>query len=203
MIVSRAYSALKTNIPGVLGGFAYGTKLGNSSSARSSPSAIVYLPCLGTNGTVVTNQTGTAGQPGAFEVGSTLDTAQGMVGGTDAWGRLTSSVQAVDLLNGLVTADAVEAVAHAAKSAGGFAFDDEGSNLVNVIVGGVPMSSNVPPNTKIDLPGIGTLWIHRLIRTATSIEVRMIEIDVDQANAFGLRPGSVLQVAAAMLVLAA
>jgi hypothetical protein len=203
MIVSRAYSALKTNIPGVLAGFAYGTKVGSSPSAQSSPSAIVYMPCLGTNGGVITNQTGTVGQLGVFSVGSTLDTAQGTVGSRDASGRLTSSVQAVDLLGGLVTADAVEAVAHTVKSGGAFAFDDQGSKILNLMVAGVPVSSAVAPNTRIDLPGIGTLWLHRVIRTPTSLDVRMIEIDVDQANAFGLEPGSVLQVAEALVIGAA
>jgi hypothetical protein len=201
--VSRAYSALKPNISGVLGGFAYGSKLFQGNSAQSGPSAEAFMPCLGTNGAVVPNQAAEVGQPSVFDLATIYDTARGTVTSSAASGELASTVQAVDLLNGLVTADSVVADAHAAKTGSGLSFSDAGSKLVGLVVAGQPISSAVAPNTQIALPGIGTLWLHRVFRTTGSIEVRMIELEIDQANPFGLAPGSVLQVAVAVAVAAA
>ena len=203
MIVSRAYSALRTGIAGILGGFAYGSKLFQGKSAQSGPSAAVFMPCLGTNGTPNINQAAGLAQPSVFDLATIKDTAQGTVNSSVASGELVSTVQDISLLNELITADAVTAVAHAVKSGSTFTFNDTGSKFVNLVVAGQPVSSAVAPNTQIALPGIGTLWLHRVIRTPGAIDVRMIEIDVDQANPFGLQPGSVLQVAVAVGVAAA
>jgi hypothetical protein len=203
MIVSRAYSALKPNIGGILGGFAYGSKLFQGESAQSGPSAEVFMPCLGTDGAVLRNQAAEVGQPSVFDLATINDKAKGTVSSTKASGELASTVQDVNLLNGLITADAVTADAHALKSGSAFSFNDGGSKLVNLVVAGQPVWSAVAPNTQIALPGIGTLWLHRVFTTSGSIEVRMIEIDVDQANPFGLQPGSVLQVAVAVALAAA
>jgi hypothetical protein len=203
MIVSHAYSALKPAIGGILGGFAYGTKLFQGASAQSGPSAIVYMPCLGTDGKVATNQAAELAQPNVFDLATINDTAQGTVTSSRATGELASTVEHVNLLAGLVTADSVRADTHASGSGGIFSFNDGGSMLQNLVVAGRSVSSTVAPNTQIALPGIGTLWLHRVIRLPNSIDVRMIEIDIDQANPFGLQPGSVLQVAVAVLVAAA
>jgi len=37
---------------------------------------------------------------------------------------------------------------------------------------------SVPANTKVPLPGIGTLWLHRVVQTGSSIRVIMIQLDV-------------------------
>jgi hypothetical protein len=203
MIVSRAYSALKPDIAGILGGFAYGSKLFQGASAQSGPSAQVFMPCLGTDGATLANQAAQVGQPSVFSLASVYDTARGKVTSSKASGELTSSVQNVTLLSGLITSDSVIADVHAVKSGSALSFSDTGSQLIDLVVAGRPISSTVGPNTRIDLPGIGTLWLHRVIKSQGRIEVRMIEIDVDQANPFGLTPGSVLQVAVAVAVAAA
>jgi hypothetical protein len=203
MIVSRAYSALKPNISGTLGGFAYGSRLFQGTTAQSGPSAQVFMPCLGTDGAVVPNQLAEVGQPGVFDVAGIKNTAQGTVTSAQAAGDLIATVKNVSLLNGLVTADSVIADAHALKKGSTISFDDQGSKLANVKVAGRSVARPIAPNTRIPLPGIGTLWLHRVIRLAGSIDVRMIEIDVNQSNPFGLQPGSVLQVAVAVAVVAA
>lgn len=203
LIVSRAYSALKPNIAGVLGGFAYGSKLFQGDSAQSGPSAEVFMPCLGTEGAVLANQAAQVSHPSAFTLGTVYDTAQGTVTSTRASGELASRVQNVNLLNGLIKADSVIADVQALKSGSAVSFSNSGSSLVNLMVAGRPISATVAPNTRIALPGIGTLWLRRVIKTTSSIDVRMIEIEVDQANPFGLTPGSVLQVAVAVAVAAA
>ncbi len=202
-IMSHAISALKPSIGGIVGGQAYGHKLFDQSNAQSGPSAIVYMPCAGTNGQVIGNTMmgGTNGKP-AFDIGTVQDTAQGNVGQDSITSRTTSSVQAVYLFGGMVTANAIEAVANATKSGDNpVALSDTGSKFVNLVVNGHPLGDQIKPNTQILLPGIGTLWLHRVIQWTGTEEVRMIELEVTEANnPFGLKPGSKLQVAVARAV---
>ncbi|HYT80388.1 MAG TPA: choice-of-anchor P family protein [Actinomycetota bacterium] len=69
--------------------------------------------------------------------------------------------------------------------------------FVNLVVAGQPINGNIAPNTAIELPGIGTLWLHRVVVTAYSVEVRMIDLAAVQDNPAELQPGSKLQLAVA------
>jgi hypothetical protein len=199
-IVGHARSALKPTGKAAVGGQAYGHKLFERQRAQSGPSAIVYMPCTGTGGQTLTNTLSGVGHPNAFQLGTVKDTAIGRVGKSSATSLMTSSVQSVNLLNGLVTADAVKAVARGSKEGDARTFTNAGSKFVNLVVAGRPIGKETGPNTAIDLPGIGTLWLQRVIRTSNGIEVRMIELQVEEGNRFGLKPGSKLQIAVARAV---
>jgi len=202
MIVSRGYSALKPNIAGILGGSAFGSRLFDGSRAQSGPSAVVYMPCLGTNGVEVQNPALDVGQPSVFDVGTMADTAKGTVNSLSANGELVAADQAVNLLYGLITAGLFRADAHASRKGGVLSFSDAGSRFENLVVAGQSIASTVAPNTQIPLPGIGTLWLHRVFRNPNNIDIRMIEVVVQQDNPFGLTPGSKLQLAVAIAVAA-
>jgi hypothetical protein len=129
-------------------------------------------------------------------VGEVVDTALGTVDGTSAVGELTSTVQAVDVVTSLVTATLVKADAHASNIGGILTFSDDGSMFVDLHVSGFPdIGDDVPPNTRLQIVGLGTLWLHRIIQTSNSIEVRMIEVIVTEANSFGITIGTDIQVA--------
>ncbi len=201
-IMSHAISALKPNVEGVVGGEAYGHKAFDQSNIQSGPSAIVYMPCAGTGGQVIGN-TMMGGQDSkpAFGVGTIQDTVQGTVGADSITSRSTSSVQSVSLFAGMVSADEVRAIADAAKTGDSTSYSDAGSQFTNLVVNGHQMGDNIKPNTQIKLPGIGTLWLHRVIQWTGGIEVRMMELEVTQANnPFNLKPGSKLQIAVARAV---
>jgi hypothetical protein len=104
------------------------------------------------------------------------------------------------LLGGLITADLIRATDRGSKEGKTRAFTDAGSTFVNLVVAGRPIGKETGRNKAIELPGIGTLWLHRVIRRSSSIEVRMIELEVKEENPFGLKPGSKLQVAVARAV---
>lgn len=196
-VMAHAYSALKPTIAAIVGGQAYGHKLFEGSRIQSGPSAIVYMPCAGTGGKVVENDLAAVTHPPAFQLGEVKDTATGTVTSKSATSQTTSSIESVSLLGGLVTADLVKAVARASKDGSGVAFSDAGSQFVNLVVAGRLMGQRIAPNTAIQLPGIGTLWLRRVIRTPYSIEIRMIDLPVNQDNPFELKPGSKLQLAVA------
>ena len=65
------------------------------------------------------------------------------------------------------------------------------------MLGHPEIGANPPPNTRVDLAGLGVLWLHRVIQKTSSIEVRMVELQVLQPNSFGLPVGGDLRLAVA------
>ncbi len=199
IIVSHAFSTLSgPGISGTLDGFAYGTNANVANVIISGRTAQVAVGCLGTNGVVKTNQILQVQVPGLVSVGEVVDTAQGSVNGTSATAETTSTIQAVNVLADLVRADVVKADAHASKLNGAVTLSDSGSSFVNLSVEGFAnIDANVAPNTKLTIAGLGTLYLHRVIKTQTDIEVRMIELVINQQNTLGIRIGTVVRVAVA------
>ena len=198
IIVSHATSGLTSGVQGTLDGQAYGTKATVVRVVTSGPSALIKMSCLGTNGHLKTNSIAEVQVPPLFSVGEVVDTALGTVNSTSAVGELTSTVQGVDVVTSLVTASLVKADAHASNINGALTFSDDGSMFVDLHVTGFPdIGDDVPPNTRLRILGLGTLWLHRIIQTSNSIEVRMIELVVTEQNGFGIAIGTDIQVAVA------
>jgi hypothetical protein len=198
IIVSHASSGLTSGVQGTLDGQAYGTKATVGHVVTSGPSALIRMACLGTNSVLKTNSVAQVQVPPLFSVGEVVDTALGTVNGTSAVGELTSTVQAVDVVTSLVTASLVKADAHASSTGGTLTFSDDGSMFVDLHVTGFPdIGDDVPANTRLHIAGLGTLWLHRVIQTSNSIEVRMIEVIVTEPNGFGIQIGTDIQVAVA------
>jgi hypothetical protein len=199
IVVAHASSGLTSGVQGTLDGQAYGTQARVTNVVTSGPSALVRMACLGTNGILRTNSVAEVQVPPLFSVGEVVDTALGTVNSTSAVGELTSTVQGVDVVTSLVTASLVKADAHASNIGGTLTFSDTGSMFVDLHVTGFPdIGDDVPPNTRLRIAGLGTLWLHRVIQTSNSIEVRMIEVIVTVANGFGISIGTVIQVAVAV-----
>jgi hypothetical protein len=197
IIVAHAFSALAPAIPGTLDGFAYGTRAtAANGTIVSGPSAMVFMDCLGN--TLRTNSVVSVNAPPLFTSGTVTNTAQGTVGPTASSAETTSTVQTVNVVAGLVTADVVRADAHSSAHGSSFTFNDDSSTFVNLVVAGHPeISGNPGPNTQVQLAGLGTLWLHRVISTTNMIEVRMIEVVVTQTNVFGIPVGTDIRVAVA------
>jgi hypothetical protein len=88
----------------------------------------------------------------------------------------TTTLGQVSILNGLITADGVVAVASSAVDVGAASADAAGSSLANLVVNGVSMPSDVAPNTKVSLPGVGYVVLNEQIRSASGITVNMIHV---------------------------
>lgn len=167
----------------------------------SAPSFRVNLPCQGTNGVVKVSNGAGITVPGVVDSGTSRNTTVGSTTATTASAESTSTVDTVNLLDGLVTATAVRSVATAERANGTTTKSDDGSTFATVTVAGVPLVvADIAPNTVIQLVGIGTLTLRKTITTATSIEVRAIEIVVLQGNPLGLPIGTTVQVAVAKAV---
>ncbi len=196
LIVAHAQSDTLIN-EGLLAGFGYGSSV-NAGTVQAGRSAEVTLGCTGTNDEVESNDVAGVNVPGILTAGVVHTTATGTVTPAGASGTITASVAGVDLLASLVTASAVTAQANAASGSGGITLSDTGSLFVGLAVAGHPeIGANPDPNTRVSIAGLGTLWLHRVLQTSTSIEVRMVELVVDVDNSFGLPVGADIRVAVA------
>lgn len=86
----------------------------------------------------------------------------------------------VSILNGLITANGV--VAMATSTPGNSNAD--GSSLGNLVVNGVQLSDPAP-NTRVNLPGVGYVVLNEQIATAGGITVNMIHVVLQQRLPLG------------------
>ncbi|HTI06039.1 MAG TPA: choice-of-anchor P family protein [Gemmatimonadales bacterium] len=87
------------------------------------------------------------------------------------------TLESVSVLNGLITADGVVAIA--SSSAEGS--NGDGSSLANVTVNGVSLGDAVAPNTRVELPGVGYVVLNEQTTTPGGITVNMIHVVLQQS----------------------
>jgi hypothetical protein len=125
------------------------------------------------------NQASDATVPGLVTAQSIFAIVNG--GGTDGSDAVSSvTLGAVDVLNGLITADGV--VAMATSNVGDA--NAEGSSLANLVVNGVQVD-NPAPNTRMSLPGVGFVVLNEQIPTTGGMTVNMIHV-VLQSTVLGI-----------------
>ena len=197
VVVSQAVSGLSGPVAGVLSGYAYGSQVDVGTVATSGASFVAFLPCLGTGGAVRTNTGAGVTLGTALKTGTITNTVKGTLTASSATGETTSTVQSVDLLNGLVKASVIKAGARSYTSGSTFAYSDLGSSFGSLTVAGHPeIGPKVAPNTRVDLPGIGTLYLHRVVKSSRSVTVIMIQLVLSHPTN-GLPAGANIRVAVA------
>jgi hypothetical protein len=191
IIVAHAYAALTTPLPigGLVNGTASGVyyQLGNVVKIGQNPHA--SIPCLGGTSTV---NLASLGVSNILSAQTLATTATGTLSPTKTVGETMATVQTANLLNGLVTATAIKAVAHGEFDGSNYTFNSNGSALA-VSVAGVPVL-NIHPNTTIQIAHVGTLHLYHVINGPKSITVRMIELVISTSNNLGLPGGTTLRV---------
>jgi hypothetical protein len=125
------------------------------------------------------NQVSDATVPGLVTAQSIFAIVNG--GGTDGSDAVSSvTLGAVDVLNGLITADGVVAIATSTVGD----VNAEGSSLANLVVNGVQVD-NPAPNTQMSLPGVGYVVLNEQIPTSGGMTVNMIHV-VLQSTVLGI-----------------
>jgi hypothetical protein len=197
IIVSYANSSLGGPVAGLLTGLSF------AASANVLSSTILVgkvfpqpLGCLGTGGAVKTNGAAFVTLPPVVISGTAADTAEGDASIPQA--ETSSTIEGLNLLSGLVAATVIKADVTANGNPPSLG---DHSSFLDLSVAGFPaIGDNVPPNTKLTLPGIGTLWLHRVIKTSTSIRVIMIQLIVKvKGNPLGLALNTTVDVASAQV----
>lgn len=195
VILSDATSGItKVQGPAAVDGFAFGTEI-NGKLIHSSPTAPVSVGCRGTNGTTITNTLVGVNLAGLLSSGTIKDTGEGLVSSSNVNSSTSSTIQAVNLLSGLVKASVIHAQASASTPNGvNFTFSNAGSFVGLSVAGHPEINASVAPNTHINIANLGTLYFHRVIQNSNSVTVIMIELVVNQANTLGLPLGEDIKV---------
>jgi hypothetical protein len=194
IIVSYAASGLGGPVSGLLDGLAYGARANVGSTVIAGDEFPQSLSCLGSNGKTKTNQGVGLSIPGILTSGTVTDSVQGTDTATTASASASSTVQGLNLLGGKVKATAIKAAVSASGSPP--TFGDTSAFLHLTVAGHPGIGAHVAPNTKVTLAGLGTLWLHRRIKTKTKITVIMVQLVVTApGNPEGLKPGTTVNVA--------
>lgn len=162
-LTSTASTALTA---GDVAGQAYGASV-KTATATLDPSPLASLPAGGGMGDAETASVDVANTLRANGLSSVTT---GVIGENAASAQSVAGLSDVNILNGLVTAKAVVAVASSASNGAAATSNAEGSTLVDLIVNGVAMGVVTPaPNTKIDIPGVGTLILNEQYPSGTGV----------------------------------
>jgi hypothetical protein len=195
IIVADAVSRTTDQIPGTVAATAYGAQANVGGKVLLGRLTQSSIGCLGGE---KSNSLLGVDDPPVLRSGTQATHAVGSVSPSQSMSEATATIQDVDVAEGTVTGDMVTAQASASNDGTNVSLSDQGSGFVNIKVLGQAIGDNVPPNTMMQLPGLGTLWLHRVILTSASIEVRMIELIVTEQNPIGLDVGTNIKVAVAI-----
>lgn len=171
-------------------GKAFGTYANIAGVVTQSP--VATLPSTGGMAT---------GQADAFSVAGLADGQQlnavttGAVDNQKTGAQSVSEVESVSAAGGAISADIVTAVATSYVNNSGGGRDASGSGFTNLVVNGVPVTTEVEPNTRIDLPGVGYVVLNEQIASGNGVSsfgitVNMIHVVLQ--NLFGQTTGEVI-----------
>jgi hypothetical protein len=180
-----------------VGGFAYGTFIGigagDSIKVLAQPTGMVSLPSNGTQGTPYTNEIAGVNIPNVAVVGAvqTLVNASTVPGFADV--NTGAQLAKINLLGGLIKADAVGVTTHVRKTAGENVSEAH-LNFVNLVIAGKKIALNIKKNTVINVLGIGQVWVNQQIVQPGYASIVGLRI-ILSTKKFGLPIGADIQVA--------
>lgn len=196
-----------------ISGHFFGHAYGTAANATSGPIATqlgrsAYVPCpcrpAGTNFETISNSVDNVRARNVFRADGVFTT---MRAGKDpvrhtAIVRATATVDAVRALDGLITADAVRAVAKTRAGQDTLGSTWRGSRFVNLRIFGQPIADDVAPNTRVALRGFGYARLKEVERGQVgtnrhAIAVTMIHIFITRDNRLDLPVGSEIIIARA------
>jgi hypothetical protein len=111
----------------------------------------------------------------------------GVVGENAASAQSGSTLQNVNMLGGLITAQLVSGQSSSASNGSIARSDANGSTLAGLVISGVAVADGTPaPNSQIALPGVGTVTLNEQIsrgngQTASGLTVNMIHVRLKNA----------------------
>lgn len=200
-VIAHAQAGYKRHEPDVVyGGQAYAAltsgAAGDQLANEIGQGASLRVGCEGTNGKTRTNSVKAIKAPGIFTMGDAISTAfAGPEGGRQV-SRTTSHVSRINLLGGMIKADGIDAVAQSTDIDGDVTGSADGSGFSGLTVAGVQVPANTPPNTRIDLPLIGSVVVNeQTVKKDGSVSVNGLHVTVSNANLLGLPVGTELTVA--------
>lgn len=152
---------------------------GTATPIYSNVAGLVNQPVttsLPSGGGAVSDDLDSWSVPGVVSAGVLTAGSSGGASATQATAHSIASVANLSILNGLIRADQVLALANAVSGPSVAASDGEGSTFSNLVVAGVPMDASPAPNTRHPLPGVGYVVLNERTASGTGVTVNMIHV---------------------------
>jgi hypothetical protein len=162
-------------------GGAYGTYAFVGSTVTSARTSVVGLGCgagAGAHNSASAGQVNGAPLLTTGAIQTSVDTDPTITPGTTT---TSSDVAGASLLGGLISSTEVKAISATTGSAS-ITHSAAGSTLAGLVVNGVAMAGTPPPNTTIDLPGVGKVVLNEQTQAGNSLTVNMIHVFVTAAQ---------------------
>lgn len=193
---------------GTIGGHFFGQSWASDANAKAGDlsvrlgrSAYAPCPCLGTGGVTKSNTITDIDLPGLAHLDVTKSSANADKSNHHtAQVRMIAKVTGLDLLDGLITADAIKAVSTTHATSGSITRSASGSTFVKLRIAGKGISASTGPNRKVSLPGVGYVMLREQHLTGSSnrrrgLDVTMLRVHVSVKNHFHLPVGAEIRVA--------
>jgi hypothetical protein len=204
IFLNPVYSAITTvtqESGPLISGNAFDTEVtahaGQLLNAESGPTAQISQPFGGTHGVDKVNSTAAVNLPSILTLGAASDIANGVKSNTTlSYSRMTSNLAHINLLNGLITADALSGTVEASATPQGVTSTSTSTSLVNLVIAGHPIAVNTKPNTIIKIGNLLTITIGLQAKSPFAAVVKVLDIVVNTAS-YGLPVGAEIQVGVA------
>jgi hypothetical protein len=189
IVIAFVQSAIQPSAVHAVSYSLYASGLGGSTPAIG-PVAVAGTSCQGGSSTVGLNGYTV---PVVGNTGNETSSASGAITSSSATATAQNSISNVNLLGGLITADKIGTTASASWNGGG---SRSGSaTFVNVKVNGSLLPSNLAPNTRENLPGIGYVIVNEQYGSSNASEATENVIGIDiyitvSNNSVGLAVGT-------------
>ena len=185
----------------LISGNAYATQITASASniakVMSGPTAQISQPFGGTHGVDKVNSTAYVNLGQVAQIGAISSVANGVKSNeVTSYSRMTTNLAHINLLNGLITADALSGQAFAAANPDGTTTTSTATNLVNLTIGGKAIPVNVSANTVITLLNIAKVTIRKEVKSPFQASVTVLDIVITTAS-YGLPVGAEIKVGVA------
>lgn len=196
LVLSRAVANIHKPVFRQVSGNAYGTRELKGNQVVSDKTAPVLMPCGGTDGQTRENSTDQVAVKG-LHTATTHTWARSNDSAQHTASILTSKVTGVHLLGNVIGASAVRAHAKAVREHGTLKRISNNTKVVGLRINGQQQDGSQPPNTKYAIPNVGTLIVHKVVKTTNGLQVYALQLTLSKAQG-GLSKGTVLRVGGAI-----
>lgn len=182
-----------TTLPAQAGNSVSGEAFGASASVNVAgvvPNGVVVPRTpdviLPPDGGMAENQVLSISVPSTLSSQTLTVMTTGTIGANTASAQSSATVERVDVLNGLVTARLVVAMSSSTANGSTATSNAEGSTLVGLTLNGMTLGDiTPPPNTRIDIPGVGSVILNEQIQAgdgvhSTALTVNMIHVVLNE-----------------------
>lgn len=184
-----------------VGGYAYGTyakvNVGSSVKVIAGPSALAATPPGSTHGYTIYNKTAAVKVPLVLVIGAIQSSANSVSGPTTADVTHSNEIAGVNVLNGLIKADAVKSTARSQKTGPGQRINTASADILNLVIGGKKiLGLNAQPNTVINVPNVVKVVLNEQTTTSAGIQVVGLHVTLLSPRS-GLKAGAEIYVSVA------